>query len=80
MGYKEIKAPTFIDSLYYTPERVKVLREGSIYLQNMFLVLITVWDWINSKTTEPPELDLLKNSKTLLGIEPMTLQTGGVES
>jgi len=74
-GFQEFEAPRFQDNRYMKVVRLSALGTGRLYPQKIFLVLISVRDWVNSWTIVWPEgICQWKTSMTPTGIERATFR------
>ena len=74
-GFQKSESPRFQDSWHMKVVRLSALAPAVFTRQEIFLVLISVRGWVNSRAImRPEELCQWKIPVTRLGIEPATFQ------
>jgi len=74
-GFQEVEAPRFRDNRHRKMVMLSALRTGRLYLQEIFLVLISIRDWVDLRVTVRTEgLCQWEVLKTPSGIEPVTFR------
>ena len=72
---RKLTLPGFAYSRLMKVSRLSVLPTGRLYPQEIFLVLICIRVWVDSKATvRPEELNQWEFSRTPSGIEPVTFR------
>ena len=55
-GFQEVQDPRFQDSLHMKMARLSVLRTGCLYPQKIFLIIIFVRGWVDTRVIVRPEI------------------------
>ena len=74
-GFQEGEAPRFQDNRHIKVGRLSALRTGHLYLQEIYLILISVRDWVNRSHSAAERIMLMKNSSETIGNRTRALPT-----